>query len=355
MHAKKTSSIRQKKPAVGSDLSSNRYSWRGWWWPLLAIVAMLGVLPVISLLDLAGQSPARARAWRLSEIPFDGAASYQVLKELCQIGSRTSGTKGMERQQAWVEDYFTKLGGKVSFQRFEARHPLTGAKVPMANAIIEWHPERKERILICCHYDTRPFPDNDPDPRRRKSLFVGANDGASGVALLSELGKHMPQFESKYGVDFVLFDGEELVYDGSRDPYFLGSEHFAREYVMNPPAHKYLQGVLVDMIADAELHLFYEQNSIRYARATTESIWAVAARLGISEFRPRIVHEVRDDHLPLNTVAKIPTCDIIDFDYPVPGARGTYWHTTNDTPQHCSALSLAKVGWVLHEWLKEQK
>ena len=176
--------------------------------------------------------------------------------------------------------------------------------------------------------------------------------------MLAELGKLIPKLEAKeVGIDFVFFDAEELVFDSARDPFFLGSEFFAREYVANPPPHKYVKGVLLDMIADSDLQIFYEVNSMREpgARQTMQEIWAVANRLGVSEFIPRIHHEVRDDHLALNDIAKIPTCDIIDFDYPAPGARGTYWHTTGDTPVHCSALSLAKVGWVLHEWLKEQK
>jgi hypothetical protein len=74
-------------------------------------------------------------------------------------------------------------------------------------------------------------------------------------------------------------------------------------------------------------------------------IWKTAARLGVKEFVARRKHEVRDDHLKLHDIAKIPTCDIIDFDYP-------HWHTTNDVPRQCSALSLAKVGWVVHQWLQ---
>ena len=142
-----------------------------------------------------------------------------------------------------------------------APNPLGGGKVPMANLLIEWHPDRKERILLCAHYDTRPFPDQDPiNPR---GAFVGANDGASGAALFCELAYSMHELKTHYGVDFVLFDGEELVYDGQRDPYFLGSEHFSREYVSNPPPYRYRCGVLFDMIADAQLQLYQELNSLR--------------------------------------------------------------------------------------------
>ena len=114
---------------------------------------------------------------------------------------------------------------------------------------------------------------------------------------------------------------------------------------------------LSDMVADAELHLYREVNSMRFrnTRSITLGIWNMARRLGVREFIPRNKHEVRDDHLPLNNIAKIPTCDIIDFDYPRPGRTTGYWHTQQDTPDKCSALSLAKVGWVVHEWMKTVK
>lgn len=331
---------------------------RSWFWPLF-FVGLVSVLLMFSFLNSNGQAPRKPAGpgWKLSDIPFDGGRSYEALKEICAIGPRVSGSEGMATQQKWVEAKFTALGAKVSWQKFDARHPQDGSKVPMANAIIEWHPERKERILLCCHYDTRPYPDNDPDPRKRKGRFVGANDGASGVALFAELGRHMADLPNKkIGIDFVLFDGEELVFDSNRDRYFLGSEYFAEQYRADPPPHKYTKGVLVDMIADAELHLFYETNSLnnKQARMTMMEIWETAAKLRVTEFYPRLRHEIRDDHLALNKIANIPTCDIIDFDYPRPGAT-SYWHTTNDIPENCSALSLAKVGWVLVEWLKQQK
>lgn len=91
-------------------------------------------------------------------------------------------------------------------------------------------------------------------------------------------------------------------------------------------------------------------------RPLVQEIWNTARRLGVREFIPRLGYEIQDDHIPLREVAGIPCCDIIDFDYPrPPGAGATYWHTTHDTPDKCSALSLAKVGWVIHEWLKQLK
>lgn len=287
----------------------------------------------------------------LADIPFNGERAYEYLKAICAIGSRVSGTEGMLKQQKLLEEHFTKLGGKVSYQRFRVRHPVTGQPVPMANLFVEWHPERTERILLCAHYDTLPIPNRDPDPNNwREGIFVGANDGASGTALLMEMAHRIAELDTKYGIDFCLFDGEELVYDTDRDPFFLGSEWFARQYVGGNLGYRYRWGVLLDMVGDADLQIYYEKNSMSWAdtRPLVVDLWKTADRLGVNEFVPRRKYEIRDDHIRLHDIGGIPTCVIIDFDYP-------HWHTAADTPDKCSPLSLAKVGWVVHEWLKTVK
>lgn len=292
---------------------------------------------------------SRREAQLLERIPFDGREAYQILKEICDIGPRVSGSEGMRKQQELLQGKFEALGAKVSYQEWTVKHPENGQDVQLRNMIVEWHPDRPNRVLVCCHYDTRPFPDQDPnDPFGR---FIGANDGASGAALMCVLGKSMKEIKT-FGVDFVLFDAEELVFDRRRDPMFVGSTYFAEQYARNPPDHEYKFGLLIDMIGDRNLDLFIEANSLKYAPEVTRSLWRKAQQLGVREFVARTVHEVRDDHLPLNEIAKIPTCDLIDFDYPAPGRNFSYWHTTQDTPDKCSALSLAKVGWVVAEWLK---
>jgi glutaminyl-peptide cyclotransferase len=292
----------------------------------------------------------------LSDIPFDGAAAYEYLKQVCAIGTRRSGTAGMQKQQQMLIEHFKKLGAKIELQKLQTRHPLDGKVVQLANLIVTWHPERQERVLLCCHYDTRPFPENDPDPAKRKAEFIGANDGASGVGLLMQLGKSMPKLEGKLGVDFVFFDAEELVYeqgDNKKGDYFVGSYWFAIEYKRKPPKHKYRAGILLDMVADADLHLYQDRYSLGYpaARPIVADVWKIAAELKVREFIDAKGHLVQDDHLMLNEFGGIPTIDLIDFDYPRPGAE-SFWHTTHDVPDNCSALSLAKVGWVVEEWVK---
>ena len=292
------------------------------------------------------------------QIPINGDRAYQYLTELCRLGSRATGSPGMIEQQDLLIAHFQGLGGEVLTQTFPYRHPQNGSRVDVKNLIIQWHPQRTERILLCAHYDTRPYPDRDPDPTKRRGVFVGANDGASGVAVLMELGHHIKSLDTKYGVDFVLFDAEELVYDDQRDPYFVGSKFFAESYVKSPPPHTYKWGVLLDMVGDSNLEIYYEANSVKWrdTRPLVKDIWKTAKKLGVREFIPRVGHTIRDDHLMLHEIAKIPTCDIIDFDYPSRGRRNeSYWHTTQDTSDKCSATSLRKVGWVVLEWLKQVK
>ena len=315
---------------------------------LLAVVvgsAMLlgGIVLMYENQGLAG-NPSTTSPLSLQQIPFDGAQAYEYLKQICDLGPRPSGSPGMQAQQKLLIDHFQKLGAKVKLQQFRVRHPLDGSEVRMANIIVSLHPERKNRILLCAHYDTRPYPDRDPvNPR---GTFVGANDGASGVALLMELGQQMPKLDGKLGVDFVFFDGEEFIFNDDTDVYFLGSEYFAREYAAGKLEGRYRWAVVLDMVADADLQLYQEgfSASWRDTRPLVKSIWDTAASLRVREFIPRPKHELRDDHLPLHETGKISAIDIIDFDYP-------YWHTEADTPDKCSALSLAKVGWVVQTWL----
>ena len=317
----------------------------------IALFAVMGIAGLAAWLLLAGRgSGANAQTpvsdLRLEDIPFDGARAYEYLKELCAIGPRPSGSPGMAKQQKLLEEHFGKLGGQVEYQRFRVRHPREGTPVELANMIIRWHPDSKERILLCAHYDTIPYPLEDPvNPR---GVFVGANDGASGVAVLMELAREIPKIESRYGIDIVLFDAEEFVFS-MQDRFLLGSEYFARAYAADRQrGYRYRWGVLLDMVGDKDLQIYQERNSLWWpaTRPLVHEIWGVAARLGVREFIPRPKYEIQDDHIPLNNIAGIPCILVIDYDYP-------YWHTEADTPDKCSALSLAKVGWVIVEWLKQ--
>ena len=282
---------------------------------------------------------------------FSGPRAMAYLKEICDLGPRVSGSPGMVAQRKRLVEHFRNAQGLVRGQAFRLEDRRSGKPVHMENLIVEWHPNRSKRILLGVHYDTRPFPDRDPkDP---KGIFLGANDGASGVAVLMELAQFMKMIPEPLGVDFVCFDAEEYVF-GPRDPYCLGSTYFARTYVADRIAdknlHEYQAGVILDMVGDKDLQIWQEQQSVMWpdTQPVVQEIWSMASRLGVREFIPRPKYTVQDDHVPLRMIAKIPTCDVIDFDYPA-------WHTTADIPSNCSADSLESVGRVILSWLRGQQ
>ena len=303
----------------------------------------------------ADRSNASASAADPKPSPVDGDRAYGYLKTICALGPRISGTEANTRQRDLVAAHFTKAGGTVREQKFVLRrHPLTGKPVEMVNLIGSWFPDRAERVVLGAHYDTRPFPDMEPDPARRRSPFLGANDGASGVALLMEIANHLAQSPTPWGVDLVLFDGEELIYEddlGQRSgEFFLGSKEFARQYkaAKRTAKSRYAAGLVLDMVGDEELSIPVEPLSQKLAGKVVREVWGVADALDSKVFVQNLgPTEVMDDHLPLND-AGIPTADIIDFDYP-------YWHTADDLPENCSGKSLAEVGRVVTAWLNQPK
>ena len=314
----------------------------------LCVVTSFHIAVASAMAQPPRQAPAAVAAE--DELPvFDGETAYQDLVAICEIGPRISGTAGMRQQQEMIETRMTELEGGVTYQRFNVVHPVNRQLVELQNMIVRWHPEREKRLVICCHYDTRPFADRDPvNPQGE---FLGANDGASGVAVLLELAKLIPKLEGPWGIDFLFFDGEEFVYVNRRDPMFLGSTFFAQEYAAGRVAGRYEYGILIDMVGDKNLELYYEKNSLNGAPRLARSIWTVAREMGYREFTAKKRHKIKDDHIPMNSIARIPTVDLIDFDYPTPKSKNAYWHTQKDIPENCSGASLEVVGRVLAEWL----
>ncbi len=281
--------------------------------------------------------------------PFDGARAMKYLEEICKIGPRISGSAGMKRQQELLRKHFEGLGGGVTLQPFTVRQKSRREPTEMANLIVSWFPERKQRVILCSHYDTRPIADQEPDRRKWTQDFVSANDGGSGVALLMELAHHMKDLKTTVGVDFVFFDGEEYIFDPGNDfregdAYFFGSEYFARNVRRDKPQVRYIAAVLMDMIGGKGARFPIEQYSWAKAGPLVQAIWNVAAEQRCGAFVREMGPTVRDDHLALND-AGIPAVDIIDFSY-------THWHRLTDTPEQCSAASLHQVARVLLAWLK---
>ncbi len=283
-------------------------------------------------------------------IPFDGDRSVKYLKSLCELGPRVSGSEAMTAQQKLLTKHFEGHGAKVSRQEFQAKQRGRAA-VGMVNLIASWNPDAKSRVIFCAHYDTRPFASEDERKNWGKP-FPSANDGTSGVAFLMELAHHMKEFPTKLGVDFVLFDGEEYVFEQG-DKYFFGSEHFGRDYVRDRAKlpYRYEAAILLDLFAHADARLAVEGNSWAAAPGLIEQIWGVAEKVGAKSFKFERgfirAAAVSDDHIAL-IAAGIPAVDIIDFDY-------EHWHKLSDTPDKISPKQMAEVANVLTTWLQLQK
>ncbi len=345
-------------------------TWRWFnWWPMFLIISHSlachdnseGQLPrlEVALADSGNEPPAgksdfataRAPAQEVRPVPFDKQRAKKYLQELCDLGPRISGTEGMKKQQKLLEDHFRNLGATVQRQEFQVRQWSRKEQTPMVNLIVSWHPQRQRRILMASHYDTRPIADQEPNRAHWTKPFLSANDGTSGVAFLMELGHHMKDLKTEFGIDFVFFDGEEYVFEtspfGGGDKYFFGSEHFAAEYVKSRATrtYRYEAGVLLDLFAGQNAQLKIELYSWDAARPLVEQIWGVAKTLGAKSFVYQKGYEVLDDHLALIR-AGIPTVDIIDFDYP-------HWHRLSDTPDKVSAEQMREVSDVLTVWLQK--
>jgi Zn-dependent M28 family amino/carboxypeptidase len=259
-------------------------------------------------------------------VRFDGQRAYADVQTQVAFGARIPGSEGHAKVQEWMREELESAGWQVEVQESEALgHPIQN--------IVAKRGDASPQIILGAHYDTRMFADNDPDPANHSLPVPGANDGASGVAVLLELARVLP--DDTVPVWLVFFDAE----DNGRIPgwdWILGSREFVRNNPLQPQAV-----VIVDMIGDADLNIYKERNS---DPDLTGEIWAVANSLGYgSVFIPEYKFSVLDDHTPF-LEAGIPAVDIIDFDYP-------YWHTVQDTPDKVSAESLQAVGETVQAWV----
>lgn len=274
---------------------------------------------------------------------FNGVQAYQYLLKQCDFGPRVPGTPAHGECLRFLASELRKFGARVTLQPFKRKLPGLDSEVGMTNIIASFGIQKTERILLCAHWDSRPWADQDLVVENRDQPILGANDGASGVAVLLEVARNLQFGEPDYGVDIIFFDGEDSGLPGQPDSYALGAQNFAKtkDFRYRPKF-----GVLLDMVGDKDLQIYQEENSLDYAPQIVERIWNRSQALGLTSFLPSSGYQITDDHLPLLNVG-IPCVNIIDFDY-------DYWHTLADTPDKCSAESLAQVGRLVLSLLYEE-
>ncbi len=271
-------------------------------------------------------------AKKVEKPTFSGERAYKLLVAQCNFGPRPPGTAVHDTVLNWLRDFMDSLADETIVQSFSGTG-YKGKILSMGNVIARFNSKSKKRVLFCAHWDTRPWADRDPDSLNWETPILGANDGASGVAVLMHLAEILKHNSPPLGVDIVLFDGEDYGHEGDLDRYLMGSRYYAKNLVTNKPYY----AVLLDMIGDKDLKIPKEGFSKRrFAPNVTDSIWARAKFLGLPAFVDSVGPWMIDDHHPLAAVG-IKAVDLIDFEYP-------YWHTLEDTPDKCSASSLNQIG-----------
>ena len=304
---------------------------------LVALAAASVMLVSATCGGAEGEHRAGQNSTPSSPLPrFDGAAAYELVKRQVDFGPRVPGTPGHMAMAEWLQEYLSERADTLIVQRFE-HVAVDGETLPLVNFLARFGTPDSQPLLLLAHWDTRPYSEKASDPADRDTPVPGANDGASGTAVLLQLAEMFRQQPPPRSVDVLLVDGEDYGDFADGRDVFLGSRHFA-ENLSEGYSPEY--GILLDMVGDRDLALPVEGYSNSRAPEIVDRVWGLAQRMGFGDvFRREVGSTVSDDHLPLND-AGIPTIDIIDFTYP-------YWHTPEDTPDKVSASSICVVGAVM--------
>jgi Zn-dependent M28 family amino/carboxypeptidase len=276
---------------------------------------------------------------------FDKGNAFRYLVEQCEFGPRNPGSNGYKQCLDYLQKTLSGFADTILLQPFVLDDLVNEKSYDLTNIIARFKVGDPQQLLIGAHWDTRPWADEDPDTEKRNDPIIGANDGASGVAVILELARILNASPPPIGITLVLFDGEDMGRSGIPKSYAQGSLAFAKDLPIEKPD----EAIILDMIGDAELHIPIERNSYRQNRQLVKKLWSLAKVLSLDAFESRIVYTLYDDHVPLWVEAKIPAVDIIDFNYP--NSYANYWHTTQDLPENCSAESLGQVGTLLVHYI----
>ena len=293
-----------------------------------ARLVRVGVVTLV----LACEARGGAHARRPRE--FDGSRALGYVEQQMAFGPRIPGTPGHERAGDWLLAQLRARADTVWVQAF-THVTKQGDTLHLRNLLARFRPGAAERVLFLAHWDTRPRADQSQNLGQQRLPVPGANDGASGVAVLLGVADALKAKPPAVGVDLLCVDGEDYG-DFGKDTsdVLIGARYFAAH---QPPGYPPLYGVLFDMVGDKDQQFYYEANSQAVAPEVVDRVWRTAADLGYGRvFLPGVKHALIDDHVALQR-AGIHAIDVVDFDYP-------YWHTTEDTIDKVAAASLQVVG-----------
>ena len=288
---------------------------------------------------------------------FSADSAFLFCQQQCDFGPRTMNSEAHEQCGQWIVEKFQGYGMKVTEQRATLTG-FDGTPLLSNNIIAQYQPEKEQRVLLCAHWDSRPWADNDPDEANHTKPVMAANDGASGVAVMLEIARLLQAdtCQLPVGVDFVCFDAEDWGSHDDNDSWALGAQYWAKNYHPSPNTkHRY--GILLDMVGGQGARFYQEGYSKYYAKPVVKRVWRAAAVAGFSSYFPQEDGGgITDDHVPVNEVAKIPCIDIINY-YPDcdESSFGPTWHTIHDDIEHLDRNTLKAVGQTLIQVLYTEK
>lgn len=268
---------------------------------------------------------------------FDANRAFENLKQLCDFGPRNHGSESKSRAEKWIQERLNEAGAEVSLHEFNYTPVQSQSAEHFTNIVGRILPTAQRRVMIGTHYDTRSWADHDPNKELRSTPIIGANDGASGVAVLLEMARIWKSDPPPVGVDLIFFDGEDFGREGAEDDYFVGSKAWSRDH----PDYKPVWGIVLDMIGDSSLQIRKERISAEKAPRIIQRVWEAAERVHSTAFVDKRSGAVSDDHTPFLEKG-LPVILLIDIDYPP-------YHTTQDLPDKCSPESLGQLGRAVME------
>ena len=276
---------------------------------------------------------------------FDEDHAFEYLVAQCDFGPRNPGSEGYYACLDFIITELDQSADDIILQEFRYQEQRYRKRYDLQNIIARFNPDASFQTIISAHWDTRPWADQEDNRRDRNQPIIGANDGASGVAVLLELAKILGETPPPIGVNLVFFDGEDLGVPGENETYCQGSRYFAK----NLPIPRPDEAINLDMVGDKQLHIPVEKYSLEYNPNLVRYLWGRADDMGLDAFDITPQYAIYDDHVPLHEIAGIPAIDLIDFKYPNPYAN--FWHTMNDVPENCSAESLEQVGKLMVDYI----
>ena len=281
-----------------------------------------------------------------SNVPrFDEDHAFSYLVAQCDFGPRNPGSDGYYACLDYLITELDQSANEIILQDFSYQERRYNKQYNLENIIARFNPDSEFQTVISAHWDTRPWADQEDLRQDRDQPIIGANDGASGVAILLELAKIMGENPPPIGVNLVFFDGEDQGVPGENETYCQGSRFFAK----NLPIPRPDEAINLDMVGDKQLVLPIERYSLEYHPKLVRHLWDRAKDMGLDAFIGRVDYAIYDDHIPLNEIAGIPSIDIIDFKYP--NSYANFWHTLNDIPENCSEESLGQVGALMVDYI----